>query len=62
MTLWKNGDLLELLHEGRTIQSRLKSGRGTSTPDHSSHVFAKCLRERPKPHSSYWRERVEVRY
>ena len=45
MTLSKNGDLVELLHEGRTIQSRLQSGRGTSTPDHSSRVFAKLMFE-----------------
>ena len=45
MTLWKNGDLLELLHEGRTIQSRLQPGRRTSKPDHSSHVFAKLMFE-----------------
>jgi len=45
MSLWENGDLLELLHEGRTIQSRLQSGRGTSTTDHSPRVFAKLMFE-----------------
>ena len=45
MSLWKNGDLLELLHERRTIQSQLQLGKATSTPDHSSRMFAKFMFE-----------------
>ena len=36
MVLWRNGDLLGLLHEGKTIQARLKSGWGHQSSDHSS--------------------------
>ena len=45
MILWKNGDLLELLQEGRTIQSRLKFGQRFQSSDHSARVFAKLMFE-----------------
>ena len=45
MILWKNGDLLELLQEERTIQSCLKFGQRLQSSDHSACVFAKLMFE-----------------
>ena len=46
LQLWKDGNLLQLLQEGRTVQRRLQSSRAHSSQD-SAKVFAgSCFRER----------------
>ena len=45
LALWKNGDLSELLVEGRIIQARLEPKCVFQKNDHSSHTFAKLIFE-----------------
>ena len=43
LVLWKNGDISELLNEGRTIQSRLNFKQAAQKNDQSSRAFAKLM-------------------
>jgi len=43
LVLLKNGDISELLNEGRTIQSRLKFKQAAQKNDQSSRAFAKLM-------------------
>ena len=42
LQLWKDGDLLQLLQEGRTVQQRLQSSRAHSSQD-TAKVFARLM-------------------
>ena len=45
LNLWQKGDIDILLHEGKSIQSRLKPKSGTSNAESSAHSFGKFMKE-----------------